>query len=133
MSRSIENILVEREVERPRAYSAPSVATLSTRGPGHVHYSRMLSGKHDPDALLGNEDEIPYSFIRSLHNGNVSAAVSSGGLALSPPGGGGLRGGPRAPHPGARGPGGARHHQRRGTLGRALSISQEQKEKIELK
>ena len=120
MSRSTENIVIEPE--RPRANSAPSVATLSTRG-GHVHYQQILNKPKYFDEGLPGGDDSPYSLIRSLHNGNATNASPGQGILTR----GSHMGGSRHPTRGSR------HYQRRGTLGRALSISQEQKEKIELK
>ncbi len=122
MSRSIENIVIEPE--RPRANSAPSVATLSTRSQGRVHYPHILNKPDYPDeGLLGGEESLQ-AFMRSIHNGDVMPV--STGLANS------TRGSSGSARRSSRGPP-SRLHQRRGTLGRALSISQEQKEKIALK
>ena len=123
MSRSTENIVIEPE--RPRANSAPSVATLSTRG--HVHYPLILNNPKYLESLPGGDDN-PYFLSRTLHNGNATSMSPGQGLFGR---GSHMTGSTSTRHSG-RGPS-SRLHQRRGTLGRALSISQEQKEKIELK
>ena len=121
MSRSTENIVIEPE--RPRANSAPSVATLSTRG--HVHYPLILNKPKYLEGLPGGDDN-PCFLPRTLHNGNA--------ISVSPGQGVFGRGSHMTGSTSSRGRGpSSRLHQRRGTLGRALSISQEQKEKIELK
>ena len=122
MSRSTENIVIEPE--RPRANSAPSVATLSTRG--HVHYPLILNKPKYLEGLPGGDDNTCF-LSRTLHNGNATSVSPGPGIFGR---GSHMTGSTSTRHSGR---GSSRLHQRRGTLGRALSISQEQKEKIELK
>ena len=125
MSISSENIVFEPE--RPRANSAPSVTALNTRGQGHVHYPQTLSKPKYHHGLPGC-NESPYYLLRSLYNGNATSITPGQTI----PGRGSRMVTSAGTRHLARRPA-TRHHQRRGTLGRALSISQEQKEKIELK
>ena len=122
MSRSTKNIIIQPE--RPRANSAPSVATLSTKG--HVHYPQILNKPKYFDEGLPGGDDSPYSLIRSLYNGNASNILPGQRILTR---GSHMGGSIGSRHPTRS----SRHHQRRGTLARALSISQEQKQKIELK
>ena len=105
-----------QDVDRPRANSAPSMVTLSTRGPSHVQYKKINNQLQESQLLNGSL--LQNGFSKPHH---YSAVSSSGRIHMT----GNTKGIIRASS--------SRLQQRRRTLSRALSISQEQKDKIELK
>ena len=107
---------IMQDVDRPRAHSAPSMVTLSTRTPSHAQYKKINNQLQEIQLLNGSL--LQNGFSKTHHH---PTGFSSGRIHMT----GNTKGIIRASS--------SRLQQRRRTLSRALSISQEQKEKIELK
>ena len=107
---------------RKRANSAPSVVNLSTRDQGHLYYKMVINYPKGIELLNGVENiqrsAIANEFVLNEPSDRVLCTTRSQGTGST--------------KPPTKGPT-SRVQQRRGTLSRALSITQEQKEKIRLK
>ena len=96
---------------RRRANSAPSVAALSTRPEGHAHNPQIFINPKYPHVVhSGNNGNLLNGF--AVAHVPINHAMNTSHLSVS-----GVR----------------RQYPRRRTLSNALSISQEQKDNIELR